>query len=150
MQIKKQQLESDKEQWTGSKLGKYYLKVVYCLPAYLTYMQSNARMQNARMDEAQVGIQITRRNINNLRHAGDNTTLMAESKEELKSSWMKVKGENEKAGLKHIQKTKIWSHHFMANRWKKSRNSDRFYFSWAPNLLQMVKLKDACSLEEKL
>ena len=150
MQIKKQQLESDKEQWTGSKLGKYYLKVVYCLPAYLTYMQSNARMQNARMDEAQVGIQITRRNINNLRHAGDNTTLMAESKEELKSSWMKVKGENEKAGLKHIQKTKIWSHHFMANRWKKSRNSDRFYFSWAPNSLQMVKLKDACSLEGKL
>ena len=108
MQIKKQQLESDKEQWTGSKLGKYYLKVVYCLPAYLTYMQSNARMQNARMDEAQVGIQITRRNINNLRHAGDNTTLMAESKEELKSSWMKVKGENEKVGLKlNIQKIKI-------------------------------------------
>ena len=76
---------------------------------------------------------------------------MAESKEELKSPWMKVKGENEKAGLKlNIPKTKIWSHHFMANRWEKSRNSDRFYSSWAPDSLQMVKLKDACSLEEKL
>ena len=85
-----------------------------------------------------------------LRYA-DDTTLMAKGEKELKSLLMKVKEENEKAGLKlNIQKTKIWSHHFMANRWRKSRNSDRFYFSWAPNLLQMVKLKDACSLEEKL
>ena len=107
-------------------------------------------MQNARLDEAQVGIKIPGRNINNLRYTED-TILMAESEEGLKSLLMKVKEENEKAGLKlNIQKTKIWSHHFMANRWRKSRNSDRFYFSWAPNLLQMVKLKDACSLEEKL
>ena len=64
-------------------------------------------MQNARLDEAQVGIKIVRRNINNLRYA-DDTTLMAESEEELKSLLMKVKEENEKAGLKfNIQKTKI-------------------------------------------
>ena len=68
------------------------------------------------MDEPQTGIKIARRNISNLRYAED-TTLMAESKEELKSLLMKVKGESEKAGLKlNIQKTKmIWSHHFMAN-----------------------------------
>ena len=68
------------------------------------------------MDEPQTGIKIARRNISNLRYAED-TTLRAESKEELKSLLMKVKGESEKAGLKlNIQKTKmIWSHHFMAN-----------------------------------
>ena len=64
-------------------------------------------MQNARLDEAQAGIKITRRNINNLRYA-DDTSLMAESKEELKSLWMKVKEESEKSGLKlNIQKTNI-------------------------------------------
>ena len=68
------------------------------------------------MDEAQAGIKIAGRNINNLRYAGD-TTLIAESKEELKSLLMKVKEESEKVGLKlNIQKTKIWSHHFMGNR----------------------------------
>ena len=74
-------------------------------------------MQNVRLDEAQVGIKIARRNINNLRYT-DVTILMAESKEELKSLLMKVKQESEKAGLKlNIQKTKIWSHHFKANTW---------------------------------
>ena len=77
MQIKKQQLELDMEQRTGSKLGKEYVKVVYCHLAYLTYMQ------NARLDEAQAGINTARRNINNLRYA-DDTTLTAESKEKLK------------------------------------------------------------------
>ena len=72
-------------------------------------------MRNAGLEEAQAGIRIAGRNINNLRYAGD-TTLMAESKEELKSLLKKVKEENEKADLKlNIQKTKIWSHHFMAN-----------------------------------
>ena len=80
MQIKKQQLEPDMEQQTGSKLGKEYVKAVYCHPAYLTYMQST--MWNARLDEAQSGSKIARRNINNLRYT-DDTTLMAESKEEL-------------------------------------------------------------------
>ena len=105
MQVKKQQLESDMEQQTGSKLGKEYVKTVYCHPAYLTYAEYI--MWNARLDEAQDGINITGRNINNLRYA-DDTTLMAESEEELKSLLIKVKEESEKAGLKiHIQKMKI-------------------------------------------
>ena len=68
------------EQRTGSKLGKVYVKAVYCHPAYLTYIEYI--MRNARLDEAQAGIKIAGRNINNLRYA-DDTTLMAESKEEL-------------------------------------------------------------------
>ena len=86
-------------------------------------------MRNAGLGEAQAGIKIDGRNINNLRYA-DDTTLMAESEEELKSLLMKVKEESKKAGLKHnIQKTKIMeSHHFMANRWGKNGNSDKLYF----------------------
>ena len=76
-------------------------------------------MQNAGLDETQAGIKIAGRNTNNLRYA-DDTTLMAESEEELKSLLMKVKEENEKAGLKlNIQKNEdrgIWSHHYLANR----------------------------------
>ena len=93
--------------------------------------------------------------INNLRYA-DDTTLMAERKEELKSLLMKVKEKSEKVDLKlNIQKTKIMaSHCFMANRWGNCGNSDRPYFGGAPKSVQMVtaamKLKDACSLEEKL
>ena len=107
------------------------------------------------MDEAQARIKITGRNINNLGYA-DDTTLMAESKEELKSLLMKAEEESEKVGLKlNIQKPKIMaSHHFMANKWENNGNSDRLYFWGAPKSLQMViaamKLKDACSLEEKL
>ena len=93
MQVKKQQLELDMEQWTGSKLGKGYF--------YAEYIT-----QNARLDKAQAGIKISGRNINNLRHA-DDPTLMAESKE-LKSLLMKVKEESENAGLiLYIQKMKI-------------------------------------------
>ena len=88
-------------------------------------------MQNARLDEAQAGIKIARRNINNFKYA-DDTTLMAESKEELKRLLIKVKEESEKAGLKlNIQKNEdhgIWSHHFMTNRWVENANSGRFYF----------------------
>ena len=87
-------------------------------------------MRNAGLEEAEAGSKIAGRNINNIRYA-DDTTLMAESEEELKSLLMKVKEENEKVGLKlNIQKTKImvsWSHHFMANRWGNNGNSDRFY-----------------------
>ena len=86
------------EQQTGSKLGKKYIKAEYCHPAYLTYMQ-NYIMRNAGLDKAQAGIKIAGRNINNLRYA-DDTTLMAESKKELKSLVMKVKEESEKVGLK--------------------------------------------------
>ena len=89
MQVRKQQLELDMEQQTGSKSGKEYVKAVYCHPAYLTYMQSI--MRNARLDEAQAGIKIGESNISNLRYAED-TTLMAESKEELKSLLMKLRG----------------------------------------------------------
>ena len=85
-------------------------------------------MRNAGLEEAQAGIKIAGRNINNLRYA-DDTTLTAESEEELKSLLMKVKVESEKVGLKlNIQKNEdhgIWSHHFMGNRWG---NSVRLYF----------------------
>ena len=88
-------------------------------------------MWNARLDEAQAGIKIAGRNINNLRYA-DDTTVMAESEEELKSHLMKVKEEREKAGLKlNIQKNEyhgIWPHHFMANTWGNNGNSERLYF----------------------
>ena len=85
-------------------------------------------MRNTGLEEAQAGIKIAGRNINNLRHAED-TTLMAESEEELKSLLMKVKEESEKVGLKlHIQKTKI-----MGNRWGNSGNSVRLYFGGLQN-----------------
>ena len=104
-QVKKQQLELDIERQTGSNSAKEYVKAVYCHPAYLTYAEYI--MRNAGLDEAQAGIKIVRRNINNLRCA-DDTTLMAESEEELRSLLMKVKEENEKVDLKlNIQKTKI-------------------------------------------
>ena len=112
-------------------------------------------MRNARLNEAQAGIKIAGRNINNLRYA-DDTTLMAES-EELKSLLMKVKEENEKVGLKlNIQKTKIMvsgpitSWQIDGKQWTQWLTS----FFWAPKSLQMVtaamKLKDAYSLEGKL
>ena len=104
MQVKKQPLELDMEQRTGSKLGKEYVKGVYCHPAYLIYIQSTSWEM---LEEAQALIKIARRNINNLRYA-DNTTFMAESEEELKSFLVKVKEESENVGLKlNIQKTKI-------------------------------------------
>ena len=106
LQVKKQQLETDMEQWTGLRLGKKCVKAIYCHPAYLTSMQKYI-MWNARLDEAQAAIKIAGRNMNNLRYA-DDTTLMAENKEGLKSLLMKMKEESEKAGLKlNIQKTKI-------------------------------------------
>ena len=117
MQIKKQQLELDMEQRTGPKLGKEYFKAVYCHPAYLTSMQSKSCEMPSWMNH------IATRNINNLRYA-DDTTLIAESKEELKSLLMKE--ESGKAGLQ--LNILAFSHHFMANRWEKSGNSDRFYF----------------------
>ena len=101
MQVKKQHLEPDMEQQTGSKLGKEYVKAVFC-HLYTEYI-----MQNAGLDEAQAGIKIAGRNISNIRYT-DDTALMGESKEELKSLFMKVKEESEKVGLKlNIQKTKI-------------------------------------------
>ena len=103
MQVKKQQLELDMEQCIGSKLGKEYVKAVYCHLAYLTYMQSTLCKMLGWMK-----LSCNQDwNINNLRIT-DDTTLMAENEEELKSLLMKVKEESEKAGLKlNIQKTKI-------------------------------------------
>ena len=132
---------------------KEYIKAVYCHPAYLTYMQSI--MQNARLDEAQAGIKTARRNINNLRYA-DDITLMAESKEELKSLLMKVKEESEKVGLKlNIQKTKIMVFCPITS-WQidgETMETVADFIFEAPKSLQMVtaamKLKDTCSLEEK-
>ena len=120
-------------------------------------------MWNAELDEAQAEIKIDGRNINNVRYA-DDTTLMAESKEELKSLLMKVKEESEKVGFKlSLQKTKIMASGPITS-WqidgetmetvRETMETVRDLFSWTPKSLQMVtaamKLKDACSLEEKL
>ena len=113
-------------------------------------------MWNAGLEETQAGIKIAGRNINNLRYA-DDTTLMAESEEELKSLMMKVKEKGEKVGLNlNIQKTKIMASgpitwwEIMGKQWKQCQS----LFFWAPKSLQMVtaamKLKDAYSLEGKL
>ena len=113
-------------------------------------------MRNAGLDEAQAGITIAGRNINNLRYAGD-TTLMAESEEELKSLLMKVKEESEKVGLKlNIQKTKIMASGPTTSWQKDGERVETVvdFIFWAPKSLQMViaamKLKDAYSLEGKL
>ena len=117
----------------------------------------NHIMRNAGLEEAQAGIKIAGRNINNFRYA-DDTTLMADSEEELKSLLMKVKEENEKIGLKlNIQKTKIMASG-PTTSWEIDGETvetvSDFIFWGAPKSLQMVtaatKLKGACSLEEKL
>ena len=110
-------------------------------------------MRNAGLEEAQAGINIAGRNINNLRYA-DDTTLMAESEEELKSLLMKVKEENEKVGLKlNNQKTKIMAASPI-NSWQINGETVADFIFWAPKSLQMLtaarKLKDAYSLEGKL
>ena len=113
-------------------------------------------MRNAGLEEAQAGIKTAGRNINNLRYA-DDTTLMAESEEELQSFLMKVKEESKKVGLKlNSQKTKIMASGPVTS-WQidgETTESVTGFIFWAPKSLQMViaalKLKDACSLEEKL
>ena len=113
-------------------------------------------MQNARLDETQTEIKFAGRNINNLRYA-DDTTLMAESEEELKSLLMKVKEESEKCGLKfNIQKTKIMASCPITS-WEidgETMETVIDFISWVPRSLQMViasmKLRDACSLLETL
>ena len=112
-------------------------------------------MQNAVLDEAQAGIKIARTNINNFRYA-DDMTIMAESKEELKSLLMNVKEKSEKIGLKlNIQKSKITASSPITS-WQidgETKQTVTDFFSWAPKSLQMVttamKLKDTCSLEKK-
>ena len=126
MQVKKQQLEQDVEQQTGSKLRKVYTRLNIVHPIYEEYI-----MWNAGLDEAQARIKIAGKNINNLRYA-DNTTLMGESDEELRSLLMKVKEERERAGLKlSIQKTNIMASGPITS-WQtngeKNGNSERLYF----------------------
>ena len=107
MQVRKQHLELDMEQQTGSKYKKEYIKAIYCHSAYFN-LYAEYIMRNAALEEAQAGIKIAGRNINNLRYAGD-TTHMAESKEELRSLLMKVKEESENASLNfNIQKQSSW------------------------------------------
>ena len=106
MQVKRQELELDMEQQTGYNLGKEYVKAVYCHPAYLTYMQSTSCKMPGWMKQ-KLETRLPREISVNLRYA-DDTTLMAENEEELKSLLMKVKEESEKVSLKlNIQKTKI-------------------------------------------
>ena len=151
MQVRKQQLELDMEQQTGSKSGKEYIKAVYCHPAYLTFMQGTSWET---LGWKKAGIKISRRNISNFRYA-DDTTLMAES-EELKSL-LKVKEESGKVGLKfNIQETKIMASGPITS-WQIDGETVETVVGFilgAPKSLQMVtaavKLKDACSLEEKL
>ena len=156
MQVKKQQWEPDMKQQTGSKLGKEYVKAVL-LPC-LFNLYAEYIMWNARLDEAQTGIKIAGRNINNFRYA-DDTTLMAEREEELKSLLM-MKEESEKVGLKlNIQKTKIMASGPITS-WQIDGETMDFIiqcqtlFFWAPKPMRMVtaalKLKDTCPLKEKL
>ena len=140
MQVKKQQLKPDMEQQTGSKLWQGYAEYI---------------MWNARLDDSQAGIKIARGNINNLLYS-DDTTLMAESKEELKSLLMRVKEGNEKVDLKlNTQKIKIMASGptlWQIDMEKVKTVTD--FILGAPKSLWMVtevtNLKDACSLEEKL
>ena len=143
------------EKQTGSKSGKEYVKAVYCHRDYVTSIQSTS-CKNAGLDEAQAGIKITGRNINNLRYA-DDTTLMAEGEEELKSLLMKVKEESEKVGLKlNIQKTKIMASSPITS-WEidgKTVETVSDFIFLGSKITAMVivamKLKDTYSLEEKL
>ena len=152
---KQPRLELDMEQWTGSKLGKKHVKAAHCHPAYLTYMPKYI-LWNAGLDEAQAGIKTARRNINNLRYT-DDTTLMAESEEELKSLLMKVKEESAKAGLKlNIQKTKIMASGPIAS-WKIDGETMEtvtdFIFLGSKITAgndAAMNLKGVCSLKEKL
>ena len=155
MQVKKQQLEPDMEQWTGSKLGKEYSKAVYCYPAYLTYMKSTScemlGWMKHKLESRVPGVISVTSDI-----SADDTTLMAESEEELKSLLMKVKEESKKAGLKlNVLKTKIIASGPVTS-WQIEREMKTVtdYFLGFQKSLWMVtaamKLKDAYSLEEKL
>ena len=133
MQVRKQQLEHGTTDWF--QIGKGVRQGCILSPC-LFNLYAEYIMRNTGLDEAQAGIKIAGRNINNLRYAYD-TTLIAESEEELKSLLMKVKEESKKVGLKlNIQKTKIMVSSpitYMANRWGNNGNSDRLYFGGLQN-----------------
>ena len=164
MQVRKQQLELDmeKKKRTGHGTTDWFqigkgVRQGYILSPWLFNLYAEYVMRNARLEEAQAGIKIAGRNINHLRYA-DDTTLMAESEEELKSLLMKVKEASEKVGLKLIiQKTKIMASGPITS-WQICGETVEtvadFIFGGAPKSLQMViaamKLKDTYSLEGKL
>ena len=144
------------EQWTGSKSGKEY--VYYLIDCILWPCSFNLHteyiIQNTGLDEAQAGIKISQRNINNLRYA-DDTILLAERKEELKSLLMRVKEESEKAGLKlNIQKTKIMTSvpitSWQIEGGKVEVVTDFTFLGSGKSLQTATKLKNASSLEGKL
>ena len=128
MQVKKQQFRTRHGPTDWFQIGKEVCQGCTLSPC-LFNLYAEYIKRNAGLDEIQAGIKIARRNIYNLRYA-DDTTLMAESEEGLKSLLMKEKEESEKAGLKlNIQKMNgIRSHHFTANRWGNNGNSKRLYF----------------------
>ena len=152
MQVKKQQLDLDMEQLTGSNLAKEYDKAVYCL----FNLHAEYTIWSARLDETEAGLKIARRSINNFRYT-DDTTLMAESEEELNNLLLKVKEESEKDGFKlNIQKAKIMASGPITS-WQIDGETvepvEDFAFG-SPKSLQMVtaamELKDTFSLEEQL
>ena len=155
MHIRKQQLELDMEKtdWfqTGKGVPQGCMMSPWLVNLYAVYI-----MWNAGLEEAQAGIKIAGRNINNVRYA-DDTTLMAESEEELKRFLKKLKEESEKSGLKlSIQKLKIMASGPITSGQIDGETMETVttLFSWTPTSLQMVtvtmKLKDVCFLEEKL
>ena len=150
VQVKKQQLELDMEQWTGSKLGKEYFKDI--LSPCLFNLHAEYIMQNAGLDEAQVEIKMAGRNSNNLRYA-DDTILKGESEEELRQLLMKVKEESENVALKlNIQKTKIMGSSPITS-WQidgETMETVTDFIFLGSKVTAAVKLKDACSLKEKL
>ena len=155
MQVKKQQLELDMEQQIGSKPGKEYIKAVYCHPACLTYMKSTSWEMLGWMKHKLESRLLAEISVTSDTHT-DDITLTAES-EELKSLLMKVKEESENFGLKlNIQKTKIMASSPITS-WQidgETLEIVQTLFLVAPKSLQMgtaaMKLKDACSLKEKL
>ena len=150
MQVRKQQLERHgTTDWF--QIGKGVRQGCILSPCLFNFYAEYIR-RNAGLEETQDGIKIARRNINNLRYA-DDTTLTAESEEELKSFLMKVKVESEKVGLKlNIQKTKIMAFSPITS-WQidgKTMETVRDFILGGSKITTAMKLKDACSLEEKL
>ena len=150
MQVKKQQLEPDMEQWTGSKLGKEYIKAVYCHPAYLTYMQSKSCEMPGWMKH-----KLESRLPGETSITSDIQMIPPLWQKVIRNLLMKVKEESENPGLKlNIQKTKIMASGPITSSQIDGETATDFIFWGAPKSVQMViavmELKDTCSLEEKL